>query len=90
MQCGYKFRFFGEDAEVAAKNLNIYCFADHNFMTASIPLYRLSCHVQRLVKKGFKVAVARQVRAIRGLNGCTSRRTSTTLLESCSHRTFPR
>lgn len=61
MQCGYKFRFFGEDADVAAKNLNIYSFADHNFMTASIPLYRLSCHVQRLVRKGFKVAVAKQV-----------------------------
>lgn len=90
MQCGYKFRFFGEDAEVAAKNLNIYSFADHNFMTASIPLYRLSCHVQRLVRKGFKVAVAKQVRATMGgwdvcPCHCPCHGKCMTLLVSCSH-----
>jgi hypothetical protein len=61
VQCGYKFRLFGEDAELAAKNLNIYAFPDHNFMTASIPIHRLHIYVRRLVKKGHKVAVARQV-----------------------------
>ncbi|KAL8203692.1 UNVERIFIED_CONTAM: hypothetical protein K2H54_059919 [Gekko kuhli] len=55
VECGYKYRFFGEDAEVAAKELNIYCHQDHNFMTASIPTHRLFVHVRRLVAKGYKV-----------------------------------
>uniref|UniRef100_A0A1A8HDR7 DNA mismatch repair protein MSH3 n=1 Tax=Nothobranchius korthausae TaxID=1143690 RepID=A0A1A8HDR7_9TELE len=45
VECGYKFRFFGEDAETAAKELNITCHLDHNFMTCSIPTHRLFVHV---------------------------------------------
>ncbi|XP_015283595.1 PREDICTED: DNA mismatch repair protein Msh3 [Gekko japonicus] len=60
VECGYKYRFFGEDAEVAAKELNIYCHQDHNFMTASIPTHRLFVHVRRLVAKGYKVGVVKQ------------------------------
>lgn len=60
-QCGYKFRFFGEDAELAAACLNIYAFADHAFMTAGFPVHRLHVYVRRLVMKGHRVAVARQV-----------------------------
>ncbi|EMP29535.1 DNA mismatch repair protein Msh3 [Chelonia mydas] len=55
VECGYKYRFFGEDAEIAAKELNIYCHQDHNFMTASIPTHRLFVHVRRLVAKGYKL-----------------------------------
>jgi MutS domain I len=62
VQCGYKFRFFGEDAELAAASLNIYAFRDRAFMTASIPLHRLHVYVRRLVRLGHKVAVVRQVR----------------------------
>ncbi|KAF4015333.1 hypothetical protein G4228_006174, partial [Cervus hanglu yarkandensis] len=54
VECGYKYRFFGEDAEIAARELNIYCHLDHNFMTASIPTHRLFVHVRRLVAKGYK------------------------------------
>ncbi|TKC40203.1 hypothetical protein EI555_011068, partial [Monodon monoceros] len=54
VECGYKYRFFGEDAEIAARELNIYCHLDHNFMTASIPAHRLFVHVRRLVAKGYK------------------------------------
>ncbi|KAG2466365.1 MSH3 protein, partial [Polypterus senegalus] len=54
VECGYKYRFFGDDAEVAAKELNIYCHLDHNFMTASIPTHRLFVHIRRLVSKGHK------------------------------------
>ncbi|XP_078070007.1 DNA mismatch repair protein Msh3 [Mustelus asterias] len=54
VECGYKYRFFGEDAEIAARELNIYCHPDHNFMTASIPVHRLFVHVRRLVAKGYK------------------------------------
>ncbi|XP_074057848.1 DNA mismatch repair protein Msh3 isoform X4 [Macrotis lagotis] len=60
IECGYKYRFFGEDAEIAARELNIYCHLDHNFMTASIPSHRLFVHVRRLVAKGHKVGVVKQ------------------------------
>ncbi|XP_058430338.1 DNA mismatch repair protein Msh3 isoform X2 [Marmota monax] len=60
VECGYKYRFFGEDAEIAARELNIYCHLDHNFMTASIPTHRLFVHVRRLVAKGYKVGVVKQ------------------------------
>ncbi|XP_059581053.1 DNA mismatch repair protein Msh3 [Alligator mississippiensis] len=60
VECGYKYRFFGEDAEIAAKELNIFCHLDHNFMTASIPTFRLFVHVRRLVAKGHKVGVVKQ------------------------------
>uniref|UniRef100_A0A4W3I9U7 DNA mismatch repair protein MSH3 n=1 Tax=Callorhinchus milii TaxID=7868 RepID=A0A4W3I9U7_CALMI len=60
VECGYKYRFFGEDAEIAARELNICCHPDHNFMTASIPSYRLFVHVRRLVVKGYKVGVVKQ------------------------------
>jgi hypothetical protein len=55
VQCGYKFRFFGDDASTAAKVLNIYCHPDHNFMVASIPTFRILVHLRRLVAAGFKV-----------------------------------
>lgn len=45
-------RFFGNDAEIAAKELNIMAHLDHSFMTASIPTHRLHVHVRRLVAKG--------------------------------------
>ncbi|XP_065188245.1 DNA mismatch repair protein Msh3-like [Sycon ciliatum] len=61
VECGYKFRFFGEDAEVAARVLNIFCHPMHNFMNASIPVQRLPVHVRRLVMAGYKVGVVRQV-----------------------------
>ncbi|XP_071506743.1 DNA mismatch repair protein Msh3-like [Diadema antillarum] len=60
VECGYRYRFFGEDAEIAAKELNIYCHLDRNFMTASIPTHRLFVHVRRLVAKGYKVGVVKQ------------------------------
>nr|XP_060617698.1 DNA mismatch repair protein Msh3 isoform X1 [Anolis sagrei ordinatus] len=61
VECGYKYRFFGEDAEIAAKELNIYCHKNHNFMSASIPTHRLFVHVRRLVAKGYKVGVVKQI-----------------------------
>uniref|UniRef100_A0A8D0G462 DNA mismatch repair protein MSH3 n=1 Tax=Sphenodon punctatus TaxID=8508 RepID=A0A8D0G462_SPHPU len=61
VECGYKYRFFGEDAEIAARELNIFCHQNHNFMTASIPTHRLFVHVRRLVAKGHKVGVVKQM-----------------------------
>ncbi|XP_031261305.1 DNA mismatch repair protein MSH3 [Pistacia vera] len=60
IEVGYKYRFFGEDAEIAAKVLGIYAHEDHNFMTASIPTFRLNVHVRRLVSAGYKVGVVKQ------------------------------
>ncbi|KAG0369047.1 muts domain V-domain-containing protein [Gamsiella multidivaricata] len=61
IEVGYKFRFFGEDAEIASRELSIAHFMDHNFYTASIPTHRLDVHVRRLVHAGYKVGVVRQM-----------------------------
>jgi hypothetical protein len=47
MECGYRYRFFGADAEVAAQVLKISPYPDHNFTTASIPTHRLNVHLRR-------------------------------------------
>lgn len=74
VEVGYKFRFFGEDARIAAKELGIVCipgkfrFDEHpseahidRFASASIPVHRLHVHVKRLVQAGHKVGVVRQL-----------------------------
>ncbi|KFY28248.1 hypothetical protein V493_03038 [Pseudogymnoascus sp. VKM F-4281 (FW-2241)] len=74
VEVGYKFKFFGEDARVAAKELGIVCipgkfrYDEHpseahldRFATASIPVHRLPVHAKRLVAAGHKVGVVRQI-----------------------------
>ncbi|KAF2842657.1 hypothetical protein M501DRAFT_993400 [Patellaria atrata CBS 101060] len=74
VEVGYKFRFFGEDARTASKELGIVCipgkyrYDEHlseahidRFASASIPVHRLHVHVKRLVAAGYKVGVVRQV-----------------------------
>ncbi|KIL90987.1 hypothetical protein FAVG1_05683 [Fusarium avenaceum] len=74
VEVGYKFRFFGEDARIAAKELSIVCipgkmrFDEHpseahidRFASASIPVHRLPVHAKRLVAAGHKVGVVRQI-----------------------------
>ncbi|KAI8808731.1 DNA mismatch repair protein msh3 [Cladochytrium replicatum] len=61
VEVGYKFRFFGEDAEIASKELNIVAYMDHSMMTCSIPVHRLHVHVEKLVHLGHKVGVVRQI-----------------------------
>ncbi|XP_066274176.1 DNA mismatch repair protein Msh3-like isoform X1 [Branchiostoma lanceolatum] len=60
VECGYKYRLFGDDAVVAAKELGFVSYIDHNFMTCSFPNQRLFVHVRRLVAKGHKVGVVKQ------------------------------
>jgi DNA mismatch repair protein MSH3 len=60
IEVGYKYRFFGKDAEAAARVLGIFAFYKHNFLTAGIPTFRLHVHVRRLVEAGYKVGVVRQ------------------------------
>ena len=74
VEVGYKFKFFGEDARVAARELSIVCipgkyrFDEHpseahldRFASASVPVHRLHVHVKRLVGAGHKVGVVRQL-----------------------------
>ena len=74
VEVGYKFRFFGEDARIAAKELSIVCipgkfrYDEHpseahldRFASASIPVHRLHVHVKRLVTAGHKVGIVRQL-----------------------------
>jgi len=56
VECGYRMRFFGDDAVAAAKVLSIYAHVDHNFMVASIPTFRTVVHCRRLVAAGYKVS----------------------------------
>mmetsp|Transcript_18799 Transcript_18799/g.52391 ORF Transcript_18799/g.52391 Transcript_18799/m.52391 type:complete len:1108 (-) Transcript_18799:16-3339(-) len=60
VEVGYKMRFFGDDAEVAARVCNVVCHPDKNFLTAYIPVPRIHVHVRRLVRAGYKVGVVRQ------------------------------
>ncbi|GAA6029240.1 hypothetical protein JCM8097_003582 [Rhodosporidiobolus ruineniae] len=61
VEVGYKFRFFGEDAQHASRTLNIACFPSQHMLTASIPTHRLDIHVRRLLNAGYKVGVVRQL-----------------------------
>ena len=60
IEVGYKYKFFGNDAETAARVLGIFAYYKHNFLSASIPTFRLHVHVRRLVEAGYKVGVVRQ------------------------------
>nr|ADT92190.1 DNA mismatch repair protein [Zea mays] len=58
VEVGYRFRFFGEDAAVAAAVLGIVAHPDRSFLTASVPNFRLGFHVRRLVAAGHKARAA--------------------------------
>ena len=76
-QVGYKFRFFGPDAEVAGAVCNIFPYYDDKMgaMSASVPVPRLPVYVRRLVEAGHKV---------RG--GTRPRDTHPTALAGCAGR----
>ncbi|KAH9860705.1 Mismatch repair protein msh3 [Plenodomus biglobosus] len=74
MEVGYKYKFFGEDARTASKELGIVCipgkfrYDEHpseahldRFASASFPTHRLQVHVKRLVQANHKVGVVRQL-----------------------------
>ncbi|RDW77140.1 hypothetical protein BP6252_05193 [Coleophoma cylindrospora] len=74
VEVGYKFKFYGEDARKAAKELSIVCipgkfrYDEHpseahldRFASASIPVHRLSVHAKRLVTAGYKIGIVRQI-----------------------------
>ncbi|KAJ7685045.1 DNA mismatch repair protein MSH3 [Mycena polygramma] len=61
VEIGYKYKFFGEDAKVAAKELGMVCFTDRNFLVASIPTHRKDIHLKKLLSQGYKVGIVEQV-----------------------------
>ncbi|ORY24383.1 muts domain V-domain-containing protein [Naematelia encephala] len=60
MEVGYKYKFHGEDAKAASRELGIAAFPSRNFYTASIPTHRLHIHVKKLISLGYKVGVISQ------------------------------
>ncbi len=77
VECGYRIRFFGEDATIAGKVLSIYAHKDRQFMVASIPTHRFLVHCRRLVNVGYRVGLVRQTEtaAIRQASGKSSSKT---------------
>ncbi|KAK4686072.1 DNA mismatch repair protein MSH3, partial [Tremellales sp. Uapishka_1] len=60
-EVGYKYKFHGEDAKTASKELGIAAFPSRNFYSASIPVHRLHIHVKKLISLGYKVGVVSQM-----------------------------
>ena len=57
----FRYRFFGEDAEIAARLLDLSCHPDRMFMTASVPTFSGYAHyVRKLVTAGIKVGIVAQ------------------------------
>ncbi|WWC87833.1 uncharacterized protein L201_002726 [Kwoniella dendrophila CBS 6074] len=60
MEVGYRYKFHGDDAKTAARELGIVSFPSRNFYVASIPTHRLHIHVKKLISLGYKVGVISQ------------------------------
>ncbi|KLO18801.1 hypothetical protein SCHPADRAFT_819209 [Schizopora paradoxa] len=60
IEVGYKYKFYGEDAKIAGKELNIVPFNDRNFVTAGIPVHRRDIHLKKLLSQGYKVGIVGQ------------------------------
>jgi DNA mismatch repair protein MSH3 len=57
---GYKYKFYGEDAHVAAKELGIVCYTKRNFDQASVPIHRRDLYLKKFLSKGLKVGIVAQ------------------------------
>ncbi|KIM49419.1 hypothetical protein M413DRAFT_6469 [Hebeloma cylindrosporum] len=61
VEVGYKYKFFGDDAKVASKELGMVAYVDRNFMVASIPVHRRDVHLKNLLSKGYRVGIVNQI-----------------------------
>ncbi|KIL68593.1 hypothetical protein M378DRAFT_8640 [Amanita muscaria Koide BX008] len=61
IEVGYKYKFFGDDAKVASKELGMVAYTDRNFLVASIPTERRDVHLKKLLSQGYKVGIVGQV-----------------------------
>ncbi|KAK0552687.1 Mismatch repair protein msh3 [Tilletia horrida] len=60
IEVGYKLKFYGDDARIASRELNIACFPEKHLLTAMIPVHRLHVHIRKLIAAGHKVGLVRQ------------------------------
>ncbi|KAK9491801.1 muts domain V-domain-containing protein [Lipomyces doorenjongii] len=74
-EVGYKFYFYGEDARIASRELNIVFIPGwmtieeatssnkiyEKFASAIVPIERIYFHTKRLTEKGYKVGIVRQL-----------------------------
>ncbi|KAI0031692.1 muts domain V-domain-containing protein [Vararia minispora EC-137] len=60
VEVGYKCKFFGEDAKIAAKELGIVAYPDRNFTVAHVPVHRREIHMKKLLSQGHKVGIVEQ------------------------------
>ena len=60
VECGYKIKFFGEDALTAAKILKLWARKDHSFQTTWVPTHRFLVHARRLLAAGCRIGLVRQ------------------------------
>ncbi|KAJ8104123.1 muts domain V-domain-containing protein [Lipomyces tetrasporus] len=74
-EVGYKFYFYGEDARVASRELNIVFIPGwmtieeatstnptyEKFASSIVPIERIYFHTKRLTEKGYKVGIVRQL-----------------------------
>ena len=58
VECGYKYRFFGRDAEIAGELLGFYVNKGEKdtYASCSFPIARLTVHTNRLANNGYRVA----------------------------------
>ncbi|KAJ3987104.1 DNA mismatch repair protein MSH3 [Lentinula detonsa] len=61
IEVGYKYKFFDEDAKIAANVLGMVAFRDRNFLVASIPVERRDVHLKNLLSHGHRVGIVNQV-----------------------------
>ncbi|KZT24115.1 hypothetical protein NEOLEDRAFT_1068081 [Neolentinus lepideus HHB14362 ss-1] len=60
IEVGYKYVFWGEDAQIASNELGIVCYPKGNFLKASIPVERRDVHLKKLLAQGHKVGIVDQ------------------------------
>ncbi|KAJ3864053.1 DNA mismatch repair protein MSH3 [Lentinula novae-zelandiae] len=60
IEVGYKYKFFDEDAKIAASVLGMVAFRDRNFTVASIPVERRDIHLKNLLSHGHRVGIVNQ------------------------------
>ncbi|KDR81784.1 hypothetical protein GALMADRAFT_152606 [Galerina marginata CBS 339.88] len=61
VEVGYKYKFFGDDAKIADKELGMVAYMDRNFLVASIPVPRRDVHLKKLLSRGYRVGIVDQI-----------------------------
>ncbi|KAF8959081.1 DNA mismatch repair protein MSH3 [Flammula alnicola] len=61
VEVGYKYKFFGDDAKIADRELGMVAYMDRNFLVASIPVHRRDVHLKKLLSGGYRVGIVNQI-----------------------------